>query len=696
MTARGCRVVTAIALALIAARRALADDAPGARDRPAGFQTTVTGPAPDATAARADAAAAGSVVRPADSPHAIDDLGSLLLEVPGVTVSRTGAAAAFSTIALRGSNPDEVLIVVDGVPLNLAEGGGVDVSTLPLGDVERVEVYRGTSPLAFGESVLGGVVSIVTRTPAANRLTAQAGAGSFGTIYGDATAGGRLGRVRLYIGAHALASRGDYAFHNDNGTPINPDDDFIDRRHNNDSLEGNGVFRAALTLVGRRTLNLGLVGFARAQGLPGSQNYPTVLARFHTARALATLRYDSRDDLGPGGRLSVQGFAGLQRDRLLDPAGEIEGRGAVTAHETTVSAGVIANASRPVGAWGRAAAVLEGRRETFTPVDEMVASRSGLPARRLSGVAGVELDAAIRPLGLHLIPSVRGQLLDDVVTGVNAGAMTLPAAPVVRFLPTLRLGLWRPLGSSATIKANIGHYERAPSFLELYGNGDQRLLGNPGLVPEQGTNADLALWIDRAGTSIGVASRTTLFGALTEDLITWIPNAQGISRAANVNRARVYGLEQELRLVLGSHARVVAQGTITAAEDRSEDAAARGRQLPHHPRYMAYLRPQGVRFALGGTWEGEPYADVTVLAGDYADRNNQVAVPSRALIGAGLSVLWRRARLRATASVFDLANAHPAFDFTSWPLPGRSFFVTMAFDSAAVSPDGGFAYSTHP
>ena len=46
-----------------------------------------------------------------------------------------------------------------------------------------------------------------------------------------------MGRLRLYVGAHALASRGDYPFHNDNGTPINLDDDFVDRRHNNDSLE---------------------------------------------------------------------------------------------------------------------------------------------------------------------------------------------------------------------------------------------------------------------------------------------------------------------------------------------------------------------------------------------------------------------------------------------------------------------------
>jgi len=539
-------------------------------------------------------------------------------------------------------------------------------------------------------------VSIVTRTPAATRLTAQAGAGSFGKTYADATAGGRLGRLRVYVGAHALASRGDYAFLNDNGTPVNLDDDFVDRRHNNDSREGNGVVRAALTMSGRRTLNLGLVGFARAQGLPGAQNYSTMQARFHTARGLGTLRYESRDDLGPGGRLSVQGFTSLQRDRLLDPAGEIEGRGPAIAHETTVSAGLIANASRPVGAWGRAAAVLEGRRETYTPVDEVVASRSGLPARRLVGVAGVELDAAIRPLDLHLIPSIRGQLLHDVVTGVNPGAMALPAAPVMRFLPTLRLGLLRPLGASATIKANVGHYERAPSFLELYGNGDQHLLGDPRLVPERGTNADLALWIDHAGRSIGATSRTTLFGALTDDLITWIGNAQGISRATNVNRARVYGIEQELRLALGSHGRIVAQGTFTAAEDRSDDSAARGRQLPKHPRYMAYVRPQLVRVPLGGTWEGEAYADATVLAGDYDDRNNHVAVRSRALVGAGLSAIWRRARLRATASVFDLANAHPPFDFTYWPLPGRTFFVTMAFDSTAATPDTESPSWTHP
>jgi iron complex outermembrane receptor protein len=676
VTARRRYVLAVLAIALLATRRALGDGTP------AGFQTTVTAPPAETLTPRADTTAAASVVSPADSPRAREDLGSLLLQVPGVTVSRTGSAAAFATISLRGANPDEVLVYLDGVPLNIAEGGGVDISTLPLGDVERVEVYRGTTPLEFAESALGGIVSITTRTAATNRLTADAGVGSFRTLFGDVTAGGRLGRLRLYIGAHVLSSRGDYLFLFDNNTAANPADDYVKARSNNDSIEGNGVIRAALTLTGRRTLTLGLVGFARQQGLPGPTNLPTTYTRFHTQRGLGTLRYESRDDLGPGGRLSVVAFGSVEHDRLIDPAGEVWPRGPTFQHETTLSTGVLAHGSRPVGEWARFAAVLELRRETYSPVNETDPSQSGVPAQRLVGVAGGEVDLAIRPLELHLVPSVRLELLRDVVSGESTLFLPLPAAPpVVRWLPTYRLGLLRPLSSIATLKANLGRYERAASFLELYGSNDQRLLGNPALLPEKGTNTDLALWIDRTGPRTSISSRTTIFGALADPLIVWVPTNAGPTRAEN-SAARVYGVEQELRLGLGRHARLVGQGTITVTENQSDTAAYHGRQLPNHPRYMAYVRPEAVRLPLAGTWQLSAYADATMLAHDYSDQANLNAVPARALIGAGATLHWERAGLRLTVSGTNLANVR-SWDFNAWDLPGRSFFVNLAFDSLA-------------
>ncbi len=672
-----------------AARAAEAETAPEAATEPAPsspppFRTTVTAPETPPSVAREDRAAAASVVLPADSPRAYDDLGSLLLQVPGVTVTRTGSSQAFSTVTLRGSNPDQVSIYVDGVPLDIAEGGGVDISTLPLGDVERVEVYRGTTPLAFGESALGGVVSVTTRAPGVPRATARAGVGSFRTAFGDVSGGGHLGPVRVYAGAHVYSSQGDYPLQYNNAV-TNPDTGVDTVRANNDTLEGNGVFRAMLPLQGRRTLGLALIGFARAEGLPGPTGNLALHARFHTDRTLGILRYESRDDLGAGSRLTAAAFASVARNRLLDPDAEVQKQPGLVFQETTLSLGTTVHATRPLMQWGRLAGLLEARRETYTPENETDEGAAGLPARRLIGVAGAELTLFVRSLDLEVTPSARVEGMRDTVTGVDTNDRPVPAGPpVTRWLPTYRLGLVRPLSAAVVLKANVGRYQHAPSFLQLYGDGTRRLLGNPDLVPESGTNADLAAWIDRRGARVALASRTTLFGALTDDLIYWLPNAGGPSRAENLSRARIYGLEQELQLGVGRHARLVAQGTYLVAQDESDIPANHGKQLPHHPRLSAYLRPEIVRIGLRHGVELGGYVDAALLAGDYDDPAHLKAIPAQALVGAGLSVSRPLSRLRLAVSAYNLTGAQ-AWNFSYWPLPGRTIFASLAYDSALPS-----------
>jgi iron complex outermembrane receptor protein len=648
------------------------------------YQTTVTAPAGVATTPREDRAAAASVVVPSESPRAYDDLGSLLLQVPGVTVTRTGSSQAFSSLTLRGSNPDQVQIYVDGVPLDIAEGGGVDVSTLPLGDVERVEIYRGTTPLAFGESALGGIISITTRTPGVPRASVRAGVGSFGTAFGDASGGDRVGRLRLYLGAHVYTSKGDYPL-TFNNAPYNPGTAMDTVRQNNDTLDGNGVLRATLALEGRRTLGLALIGFARAEGLPGPTNNLALYARFHTARGLAVLRYESRDDLGPGGRLSAEAFVSLERDRLLDPDAEVQKQPGFIFHESTLSIGTTIHASRPLAAWARAAMILEARRESYTPDDETDATASGIPAGRMLGVAGGELTLFLRQLNLEVVPSVRFEGMQDSVTGrTTAGQPVAAATDLTRLLPTYRLGLVRPLSTVATVKANIGEYHHAPSFLELYGDGTGRLLGNPGLGPESGTNADVALWLDRPGAGVSAASRTTLFGALTDDLIYWLPSTAGPSRAENLNSAGVAGVEQELQLGVGRHARLVAQGTYLYAVDQSDNPTTHGKQIPHHPRLSAYARPELVRIGLPSGMELGAYADAAILAGAYDDPAHIRAIPTEVLIGAGASLSRPGSRLRLTLSAMNLTDLS-TWNFNSFPLPGRTLFVSLAYDSAGVA-----------
>jgi iron complex outermembrane receptor protein len=653
-----------------------------AADTPATPETLVSARPESPAAPREDRTAAASVISPDESPRAYEDITSLLLEVPGVTVTRTGAVSAFASLRLRGSDPDQVRIFVDGVPLSIVAGGAVDVSTLPLGDVERIEVYRGSSPLAFGESALGGIVSITTRTPGAAGVSARAATGSFGTDVGDVSVGGRAGRVRLYLGLHGLTSVGDYPYHNDNGTALNPADDSIVPRQNDDVREANGVLRAALTLGGRRVLSLGLVGFGRDQGLPGLDYVPTIYARFHTLRGLGYARYESRDDLGPGGRLTAALFVSAERDRFFDPDHEVAGT-PTELRSVTASEGMVVNASRPFGDHVRGAAVLEGRRETFDAFDELAGAPAGVPARRWGGVAGAELDLRVPRLDLDVIPSARIEALEDEVSGRDpTGGVT----PISLWLPVLRLGLARPLGAEAALKANIGRYGRAPSFVELYGNGTGKLIGNPALDPERGTNADVGLWIDHQGPVWGVSDRTTVFGALVGDLIRWTTNPWGQAHADNLSRARIYGIEQELRLARGRYVGLTAQATVLGATDASDDRATHGCQIPSLPRYYGYARPEVRRIPLPGGLELGAYIDGYFKAGNYRTGACVGTWPVQPLLGAGLAVAAPRARLRLVLSGANLTNVF-VYDYPNLPLAGRLVMVALAYSPIGTKDD---------
>jgi vitamin B12 transporter len=677
------RLVVALALLALGAR-AWADDAPS----PHPYETVVTATPPVAETPRADRLASGSVVLPDDSPRAHDDLGTLMLEIPGVTTTRTGALGSFTTLSLRGSNPDQVRVFIDGVPIAIAEGGGVDLSTLPLGDVDRVEVYRGQAPLSFGESAMGGILSITTRTPGTPSVGARAGVGSFGASFADAHAGGSVGRLRLYVGVHGLSSAGDFPYVNDSGTTTNAADDRTVLRQNNDVEQADGTLRAAVDLPGRRTLSLGLIAFGRDQGLPGPNLAQTRFVRFETARALAYLRYESRDDLGPGGRLDAQLFFSAERDHFTDP-GELSD-GVWDTHDTTLSTGLTANATRPLADWLRLATVVEARAETFRPVndgDEMMPV--GAPARRLVTVAGAEATFQWRRAGLDLVPSVRVEEMQDVVTGRDARARNEPAAPAVsRTLPIVRLALLRPFGGHVTLKANVGRYARAPSFLELYA-GTGRLLGNPALTPEWGTNGDVSLVVD-AGTRVRVSSRTALFGSEVSDLIEWEHDSYGHARPQNLGAARIVGVEEELRLAAGRFGRFVGQGTFLDARDESDNPAHHGRQLPLRPRWQAYARPELVHVPLRrgdagvGPLEGGAFVDGALFAGSYDDPTNLYALPSRVLVGAGVSIEAPRLGLRVTCSGQNLTDT-PVWDMAYWPLPGRTIFLALAWQSALGS-----------
>ena len=67
-------------------------------------------------------------------------------------------------ISLRGSTTDQVAVLVDGVPVNDTQTGHFHLDQpVPLADVERIEVLRGTASSVHGAGAVGGIINIVTR-----------------------------------------------------------------------------------------------------------------------------------------------------------------------------------------------------------------------------------------------------------------------------------------------------------------------------------------------------------------------------------------------------------------------------------------------------------------------------------------------------------------------------------------------------
>jgi vitamin B12 transporter len=124
--------------------------------------------APVAITARRDTASSASTTfdRQAVEASGKRDLGELLETTPGVVITQAGGPGSASYASIRGSEAADVLVLLDGVPLNSPITGEADLSLVPLENVERVVVLTGAQSARYGDRALGGVIDIQTRRPA--------------------------------------------------------------------------------------------------------------------------------------------------------------------------------------------------------------------------------------------------------------------------------------------------------------------------------------------------------------------------------------------------------------------------------------------------------------------------------------------------------------------------------------------------
>ncbi len=161
--------------------------------------------------------------------HSIQDL---LRGAPGLSVSNSGGAGKATSLFLRGTESDHVLVLVDGIKVGSATAGTTAFQDIPVDLIERIEIVRGPRSSLYGSEAIGGVIQIFTRKGGRGIEPAfSIGGGSFGTY--QVAGGVSGGDGQSWFSAH-LSGTDTKGFNACEGKPspggagcftIEPDDD---------------------------------------------------------------------------------------------------------------------------------------------------------------------------------------------------------------------------------------------------------------------------------------------------------------------------------------------------------------------------------------------------------------------------------------------------------------------------------------
>lgn len=155
-----------------------------------------------------------TIIRPDDYKGEQKTLPEMLKDVPGVHVREVNGKGQYTTVSVRGSTAAQVGVFVDGVLFNLGGDAAADISTIPVKNVERIEVYRGYIPARFGGTYMGGVINIVTKKPSKENISASVGQRSWGGYTASLQVDAPLGTGSLMVGINRDQSDGDFRYKN--------------------------------------------------------------------------------------------------------------------------------------------------------------------------------------------------------------------------------------------------------------------------------------------------------------------------------------------------------------------------------------------------------------------------------------------------------------------------------------------------
>ena len=614
--------------------------------------TATKGPVP------AGASTAATTVIRAEELRAkgITTVADALRSVPGVMVNQAGGLGSQTSLFLRGGNSNFAKVLVDGVPVN-TPGGALDLSTLSVDNIDRIEVVRGPTSVLYGSDAMTGVVQIFTRRGGPSSLDVRSGTKD------------RAGDATLELARSGAVSPSGIRAHGSLGGGYHRTDGFLPFNNEYHALNASAVVgaegpRGEATLAatyGDSRFHYPTTG----SGEPTDSNAYTGALR-HTVSLGADWHFSpsvgARMQLGRSATRSLS-------DNQPDNAGDTQG---FYSHSTS-------DASR------RAADV-----QLFASVARAGGLTAGVAAenQRVNSVGDFRF-GTFPPTESRFDKSRTNRAVYVQLTGGRKVLSFDAGARRERFgagngVTTGRLGLATELLPGSIIRASLGTGFKEPALDELYQTSFS--VGNRDLLPERNRSREIGAETRLAGGWLTLGA--TAFGQRFENLVQYQYSGPGVTDFYNIVAARARGWELEARLaelrgvtIHGSY--TFLRTEVTEPGDGGFGTLERGKPLVRRPRRSA---------SLDAGWRHDRYTVNTIVSriGARDDFDFGLATPARVrlepytrvdlagqvgLLGASRDTA-RESGLALTLRVDNASNARYQ-NVAGYRTPGRILFVGL-------------------
>ncbi|MBV8263023.1 MAG: TonB-dependent receptor [Candidatus Eremiobacteraeota bacterium] len=576
--------------------------------------------------------------------------------IPGTVVQQYGTFGQLSTVALRGASAAQTLILINGQPVNEADTGSFDFSSLPVNVIDHIEVVQGGSSTLYGSAAMGGVVNIITKQPlSAGNVNAYAQLGYQGTFTRGLgfTAGGPDLLARVDVQAISASSNFAYPAYND----------LYDAGVRTNSDAKNSDLGIALAgHLGVVNANASFHNDTSAIGVPGAVNTSFVSDFAQQQRIYQ--RFDMDFDLPfRGGDVELQVASNGRRLHFFDTSLAYQNGTPAFPYDNQANGATRSASLRTSFGVGRSNMMTAGYDTAGSDVtfDQAYVPPNSPEPKPCQGLASFDsCTAQSGTSAWYLQDDIHPPSSDlDLSLGVRDQRSQGQQATAV---PTFG-AVWH---ASHTIDmlANYGRALRTPNLDELYYPG----YGSPFLQPEYGATFDLGMRCHAER----IECTFSYFGQDTSNLIVNVPaDAFGDLKPVNISRASVRGLETSISTTVGRSGHVyVAYTDFAKAADLSPGLA--------QPIRLLY-RPTSTGAISLWTGKGSwTYGiDSTYVGLRYGDEANTLVLSPYLVTGVHVRKTISR-HLALTLRADNVGNNHNAEDVLGYPIVGSAFSVRLS------------------